>query len=165
MTRFEHLAQDETPPGRVLVLGYGNPGRGDDGLGPAAVEAIEQAGWKNVSVSSNYQLVPEDIVEIAGAKVVWFIDACKTGPESFEVRPSAPFAEFSFTSHHMTPEGLLALTELYYGHRPEAHILAIRGYHFAFHEGLSRRAAGNLDQALAFLQERIGCASAASAKC
>jgi Ni,Fe-hydrogenase maturation factor len=37
---------------RVLVLGYGNPGRQDDALGPAAALAIAQMGFQNVKVES-----------------------------------------------------------------------------------------------------------------
>jgi hydrogenase maturation protease len=31
-----------SPSPRVLVIGYGNPGRQDDGLGPAAAAEIEK---------------------------------------------------------------------------------------------------------------------------
>ncbi len=140
---------------RILVLGYGNPGREDDGLGPAAASAIERIGRRNVTVSNNYQLVPEDVVELATADVAWFIDASKEGLEPFEVRPLSPSLDTSFTSHHMTPETLLALTEQYYGRTPEAYLMAIRGYNFEFFERLTSRASDNLRQALTLLLSMI----------
>ncbi|HTZ59454.1 MAG TPA: hydrogenase maturation protease [Acidobacteriaceae bacterium] len=142
--------------GRYLVLGYGNPGREDDGLGPTAAAAIEADGWANVTVLSNYQLVPEDVFEIANADVVWFVDASRSGGEPFEVIALPPSDAISFASHSATPQELLALTAQYFGRRPKAHMLAIRGYRFAFREGLSGRAGRNLEQALVFLRRSIG---------
>ncbi len=64
---------------RILVIGYGNPGRQDDGLGPAAAFAIDGLGWPNVSALDNYQLAIEDAVEVAAHDVVWFVDASCEG--------------------------------------------------------------------------------------
>ena len=72
---------------RVLVLGYGNPGRQDDGLGPAAAAEIGKLDWPGVTACDNYQLVIEDAVEIAEHDVVWFVDAARSGAEPYEVRP------------------------------------------------------------------------------
>src|SRR5450432_1649313 len=52
---------------RILVIGYGNPGREDDGLGPAAAAEIERLGRPGVSVRGNYQLVLEDAADVAEA--------------------------------------------------------------------------------------------------
>lgn len=144
--------------GRVLVLGYGNPGRQDDGLGPAAAAAIEAMGWPGVTVSDNYQLVLEDALDVAQHDVVWFVDAARSGAEPFELRRVAPAFDLSFTSHLVAPEMLLALAEHYYGKRPEAYLLGIRGYAFDFLEGLTARARDNLDQAVALIRGRIGIA-------
>jgi Ni,Fe-hydrogenase maturation factor len=54
---------------RVLVLGYGNPGREDDGLGPAFATEISQLGRQNVTVLDNYQLMIEDATAVADADV------------------------------------------------------------------------------------------------
>ena len=37
---------------RVLVIGYGNPGRWDDGLGPALAAELGGLGLPNVTTSS-----------------------------------------------------------------------------------------------------------------
>ena len=50
---------------RVLVLGYGNPGREDDGLGPAFAAEIGQLGRQNVTIVNNYQLMIEDALAVA----------------------------------------------------------------------------------------------------
>jgi hydrogenase maturation protease len=141
---------------RVLVLGYGNPGREDDGLGPAAVAAIERLAWPHVTVGSNYQLVIEDVVEIAAADIVWFVDASRDGAEPWATRSIAPTYDVTFTSHLVSPGALLAMAQQYYGKAPAAHLLAIRGYEFAFAEGLTDRATANLRAAVALLRRAVG---------
>ena len=50
---------------RILVLGYGNPGRQDDGLGPAVAAGIDSLGWPGVSTLDAYQLNIEDAIDVA----------------------------------------------------------------------------------------------------
>jgi len=140
---------------RVLVLGYGNPGRQDDGLGPAAAAEIERLDWPGVTACDNYQLVIEDAVEIAAHDVVWFVDAARDGAEPFEVRRLSPAPAIAFTSHLVRPEALLAIAHEVYGRSPEAHLVGIRGYEFEFLEGLTDRARHNLGQAVALIRHRI----------
>jgi hydrogenase maturation protease len=55
--------------GKILVYGIGNPGRQDDGLGILFAEKIEEwlqnQGFINVEVTSNYQLNIEDAEKIS----------------------------------------------------------------------------------------------------
>ncbi|HKN10690.1 MAG TPA: hydrogenase maturation protease [Pseudomonadota bacterium] len=141
---------------RVLVLGYGNPGRQDDGLGPAAAAEIEKLDWPGLTAYDNYQLVIEDAVEIAEHDVVWFVDAARKGSEPYEVLRLSPALDLAFTSHLVRPEVLLAIADQYYGKSPGAYLVGIRGYEFEFLEGLTDRASGNLEQAVAFIRHRIG---------
>ena len=39
---------------KILIVGYGNPGRQDDGLGAGFVEAVEQKHLEGVTVDSDY---------------------------------------------------------------------------------------------------------------
>lgn len=141
---------------RILVIGYGNPGRQDDGLGPVAAAAIGKIGWCNVTVMDNYQLTIEDAIELAARDLVWFIDASVSGGEPYEVRHLSPTFGTTFTSHLLEPETLLAITEQQFGVCPEAYLLSIRGYTFDFYEGITERAQNNLAKAVALLRRRIG---------
>ncbi len=102
LAAFGHLDPAGRAPAvrgaRVLVLGYGNPGRQDDGLGPAAAAEIEKLDWPGVTVCDNYQLVIEDAIDIAEHDVVWFVDAARTGAEPYEVRALSPAFDIAFTS-------------------------------------------------------------------
>lgn len=142
-------------PPRILVLGYGNPGRQDDGLGPAVAAGIERLGWPNLTAFDNYQLNIEDAIDVAEHDIVWFVDAAKTGPSPYAVHEVAPALSVEFTSHHLRPEAVLAIACQCYGRSPQAFMLAIRGYEFEFIEALTPGAEDNLRDALAMLTERI----------
>ena len=140
---------------RILVLGYGNPGRQDDGLGPAVATEIDHLGWPNLKAFDNYQLTIEDAMDVAEHDVVWFVDAAKTGPSPYAVRELKPTSTIEFTSHIVRPEAILAIARQLYGGSPQAFLLAIRGYEFEFIEALTPGAADNLRDAVAMLTDRI----------
>ena len=140
---------------RVLVLGYGNPGRQDDGLGPAVVAEIESMGLPNVTAFDNYQLNIEDAIDVAAHDIVWFVDAARTGPSPYSVRVVSPSPTIEFTSHIVRPEAILAIARQCYGESPQAFMLAIRGYEFEFIEALTPGAKDNLRAALGMLADRI----------
>jgi hydrogenase maturation protease len=149
---------------RVLILGYGNPGRQDDGLGPAAASRIEALGWPDVTAYDNYQLNIEDALDVADHDVVWFVDAARFGPHPFAVETIGPAATLEFTSHLLRPQAILAMAHQFYGAAPQAFLLGIRGYEFEFAEGLTKAASGNLALAVAMLTDslRVRQARAAS---
>ena len=140
---------------RILVLGYGNPGRQDDGLGPAVAAGIDGLGWPNITAYDNYQLNIEDALEVAEHDVVWFVDAAKAGPSPYDVRDLSAASTIEFTSHVVRPEAILAIARQYYGKSPQAFLLAVRGYQFEFVEELTADAADNLRVALAMLTDKL----------
>lgn len=148
---------------RILVIGYGNPGRQDDGLGPAAAAGIDKLGWPNLTAYDNYQLNIEDAVDVAEHDVVWFVDAAKAGPSPYCVRDLSPASTIEFTSHILRPEAVLAIARQYYGRSPQAFLLGIRGYEFEFVEELTPGAIDNLGVALAMLTDRIRAVNAVEA--
>jgi hydrogenase maturation protease len=147
---MSHLAKP-----RVLVLGYGNPGRQDDGLGPAAAAGIDLLGWPNLTAYDNYQLNIEDAIDVAKHDIVWFVDAAKIGPAPYAVHDVSPACTIEFTSHLVRPETILAIARQCYGGSPQAFLLAIRGYDFEFIEALTPAATDNLSAALAMLMDRL----------
>ncbi len=140
---------------RMLVFGWGNPSRGDDGLGPAFVgEATRRPG---VELLVDYQLQPEHALDLVGREEVLFVDASTSTPEPFEVFEVAPGPKVTFTSHHLSPGALLAVFERITGKpAPRARVLAIRGSSFDLGEGLSERGRSNLEAALAWWDAEHG---------
>jgi len=142
---------------RVLLIGYGNPGRQDDGLGPALATRLEAAGLPGLTVDADYQLTVEMAHAAAGQDVVVFADADVGGAEPYYFRRvAADLPPVGYTSHHVEPEEVVALARDLFGWRGAAYVLGIRGYAFnEFGEGLSEPAQANLDQAAAFLAATI----------
>lgn len=141
---------------KVLVFGYGNPGRLDDGLGPRFAEEMEKFALGSVTVDSNYQLSVEDAAAIAEHDAVVFVDADVSCPEPFRFQRVISRAHMSFSSHTISVEALMAMAEDLLCSEAEAFVLRIRGYEFnEFGERLSPKAEKNLNEALVFLKKAL----------
>jgi len=136
----------------VLLIGYGNPGRCDDGLGPALAEAVERLQIPGVTVEADYQLTVEDAAAAATHQYVVFADASVGGREPFSFRAMRPAAHTSFSTHSVEPEAVLALARDLFQADTKGFALGIRGYRFnEFGEALSDEARENLAAALGFI--------------
>lgn len=142
---------------RVLVYGYGNPGRLDDGLGPALVDELAARGvGDDVALETGYQLQVEDAALVAPFDLVIFADAHATCAPPFELRELAPCHCADFTTHSLAPEAVLALARDLYGSRARGFTLGIRGCHFDdYGERLSPLARRHLDAAADFLRQAL----------
>jgi len=140
----------------ILVYGYGNPGRQDDGLGVALSELIEKENFPGVKTDSNYQLNAEDALEISERDVVIFADASRDESVSgFSFTKLEPAAEISFTTHSMSAPSVLALCEEIYKKTPDAYMLGIKGFEWEINEGFSEKAKINLEKACYFLKRLL----------
>lgn len=135
----------------MLVIGYGNAGRGDDGLGPAFAERICAAGLPDCRVDIDYQLTVEHALQVAEADRVLFVDAVIGSDVPYRFTQIAATSGADLASHSLLPEAVLALTDMIYGKAPSAFVLGISGECFGeVVEGLSETADRNLDLAEAF---------------
>ncbi|MFP4499833.1 MAG: hydrogenase maturation protease [Candidatus Hydrogenedentota bacterium] len=139
----------------ILVVGYGNPGRQDDGLGPALAGYFEARALPGVRTDADYQLNLEHAVALAECDTVVFIDASRDAPPPFTFTRLEPAAEIAFSSHAVSPGGVLALAQTHFGHCPETWVLAVRGCSFDFSEGLTPQAREHATQAQTFLEDWI----------
>ena len=141
---------------KVLLIGYGNPGRLDDGLGPALAAAVEALAIPGVTVEADYQLNVEDAAAAADQDVVVFADADVAGPEPYWFRRIEPKQAWSFSTHSIEPAAVLAMARQMFSAKTDGYILGIRGYDFnEFGERLSDRARANLAAALAFIEPAL----------
>ena len=145
----------------TLILGWGNPGRLDDGLGPAVAERVERSGLPDVVVDTGYQLLVEDAHELARFDRVLFVDADRSGTAPFRIERIEPTETgMGFSSHSVTPGALLSLARDLFDARPEAWLIGVRGYDFdEFGEGLSPRARRNLELAADFIGQALAANS------
>jgi hydrogenase maturation protease len=143
------------PSLKTLIIGYGNPGRQDDGIGPAFIDTFPEESNK-IALQSNYQLTVEDALELKNYEQVIFVDASINCNEPFHLEEITATNNSGFGSHSLTPHALIQLCQTLYQHSPAAYILAIRGYEFdQFEEKLSATANDNLKHALTFLTSQF----------
>ncbi len=146
---------------KVLIYGYGNPGRRDDGLGIKMTEMIEEwkeaHGFDQIDIDSNYQLNVEDAEKVADYDLVLFVDASQeddlTNFRLTDVEPNEDKVEF--TMHAVSPAYILHLCQKLFNKKPDTKLLSIRGYRWEFEEGITDSAFLNLERAFIFLQCRL----------
>jgi hydrogenase maturation protease len=140
-----------------LIIGIGNPSRGDDALGPLAIERLAALNLPDVELLTDFQLQVEYLLDLAGRKDVVFIDATVDGTVStFSIQAISAAQGASYSTHELSPQAVLAAYESHYGEpAPPSFVLAIRGRRFELGEGLSAAAAKHLDAALAYIAPRL----------
>jgi hydrogenase maturation protease len=156
----------------LVVIGYGNPLRRDDGAGPALARMIEKRfGRDTLKVIVIHQLVPEIAEELARKEVeaVLFLDAGTSGAseqQQVAIHPVAAEASSPALGHHFSPVDLLAYTELFRGTPLSGWQLTIHGSDFGFGEGLGSQAKKSLAEAgerlEVFIRENFGQPDVAS---
>jgi hydrogenase maturation protease len=139
---------------RVLVCGFGNLYRRDDGVGRAVVNGVRcrlghgpleslDDGFGDlghrVDTVMLHQLVPELAETVADYDLVVFVDAHVADiTEPLQEEWVEPLCRSSsFVSHQTHPSTVLEFAERMYDRAPKAVMLSLRGYDFDFGEGLS----------------------------
>ena len=144
---------------QVLVIGYGNPLREDDGIGWAA--AAEIANWHipncALHVEQAHQLLPELADPISQADMVIFVDASVKGEAGQitqqTIKPTIGLLT-AFT-HHFDPAGLLTYAGALYDHVPRAYLFTVTAASLGYKETLSPVVAQALPQLLAQIRDLL----------
>lgn len=126
--------------GKVLLIGYGNSLRSDDGLGPLAARMLaERLDGEAVDVITAQQLLPEFAEAISQARRVIFIDASAVGPagEIMIREVQAQSGGQDWLIHDFTPQMLLAYAQQLYDHAPRAILITVNGFSFDHGDQLS----------------------------
>ncbi|MBC7194281.1 MAG: hydrogenase maturation protease [Caldisericia bacterium] len=132
---------------KVILVGFGNEYRRDDGLGLKLLDLIEDDRIKKIKVQELSYSLLDDIKDF---DIVIFIDASIEG-ESINFRKIEKINKFSPLTHHLTPEELLIWAEFVNKKSYDFYLLSIRGYDFDFGEELSEDASKNLKRGAQFL--------------
>jgi hydrogenase maturation protease len=146
---------------RLVVFGWGNDARGDDGLGPLLLQRVASAAWPDVRAIEDFQLQIEHALDLEGADLALFLDAGKNTPAPFTFAEIAPARAAAPTTHALAPEAVLDVYARTLGRPPPpAFTLLIRGERFELGEGLSPAASERLEAAWRFVQDLTGDVSA-----
>lgn len=139
----------------ILIIGYGNTLRGDDGVGFRLAEFIDSQRWDNVCVLAVHQLTPELAANIAKAKAVIFIDAAVSENNNIEVKILQPDDNYTQVAHYQHPSSLLNLSKSVYNFVPPAWWILIPGNQFDFGENFSSITQECFPKAINIIKELI----------
>ena len=134
---------------RVLIIGCGNPLRGDDGVAWRVAEELARASMEDIEVVAQHQLTPELAFAISRAEAVLFVDA-DAAASAGEIRCQevTPRPSAVSLSHELSAAGLLSLSQKLYGKQPRASMISIGGETFAHSESLSPKVEAALPRVL-----------------
>jgi hydrogenase maturation protease len=139
--------------GKLLLIGFGNELRGDDGAGCRVVRRLEGCLRRRLGRLAMVLVVPQLLPELAEpigrARLVIFVDAsCLLSPGQVQRKVlRAAAAAGSSMAHHLSAQGLLGMARALYGRAPSAWLYAIGGGSFGYQTELSapaRRAVGHV---------------------
>ena len=146
-------------PKPLLVIGYGNPGRGDDALGPECLHRLEgmqrlPSARPTIEFVEDLQLNPEHAVDLLDRELVLFIDADMSCPPPFSFTRLHPARDTSYSSHVMSPAAVVHVYEEVYGRQaPPSFLLSVRGEDFELGATMSASAEANLASACRFCEQ------------
>lgn len=151
----------------VLLIGYGNPLREDDGIGWRVVAEMANGQldtWQNPQSAIDnpqfitvHQLLPELAEPISQADLVIFVDAAVAGaPGEIRRIDLTPQAEKPGAfSHQVGPAGLLESARVLYGRFPPATLFTVTAAQMGYGEALSPAIAAALPDLLRQIAARI----------
>ncbi len=159
----------------ILIIGYGNTLRSDDGAGQRVAELVAEWNLPNVRSLPVHQLTPELAEPISQAELVIFVDAypatseqglqvhqlCDSPPlESYP--PYPPFLRGGIESsqglnigHTGDPRSLLTLSQILYNNVPRAWWILVPAVNFEFGESFSPKTTENIECSLAQIRQII----------
>ena len=155
IARPDFTAPSAIPPrAALLVIGYGNALRSDDGAGIRAAAMIA-ARDSLARVITCQQLTPELVDDIAAASQVVFIDAYAANEEGSRLRIERVGTDEldGGLGHRADPARLLALAGRLHGHFPDAWVVGVPAYCFDAGEVISSETARRVDDAVALFGE------------
>jgi len=141
---------------RLVVLGWGNGSRGDDGLGPELLARVEAAGGPDIVCVEDYQLQIEHALDLVQADLALFVDAQAQAAAPFTFREIGPDAGLSHTTHALAPGALLEVFRRVERRAPPpSFALGLRGEDFELGAAISPAGAAALEAAWDFARELL----------
>ena len=147
------------PSSYFWIVGYGNPQRRDDGVGPYIVNRLQPffKQRNDIRLQILHQLEPDVVDTLKNAHTILFVDATvetlALGWQWAEVRPE-PGAMPCLT-HQATPSWVLGLLQTLYHRSPAVWMISVRGNDFGFGSGLSPETQKRVEQVMGEIIEFV----------
>jgi hydrogenase maturation protease len=142
------MTQSSRKGAQLLVIGYGNELRRDDGVSVKVANALAEWNVPDIEAIGCHQLTPELAERIASAAYVVFVDAALGPGDVVRCREVEPDENSQVMTHATDPSSLMALAKQAFGRCPPASWLTIPVQDVGFGEELSPLAHQGLKIAL-----------------
>lgn len=151
------------PPHSVLIIGYGNDLRSDDGAGVHVATRLARLVSRRpqtppLRVVVAQQLTPDLADDMATAAHVIFVDAYAANERGAGIRIDRISADTARTTsvigHHGDPDALISLTARLYGKTPDAWVIGIPAFNLDLGDTISPDTARRIDEAVALIRAR-----------
>ncbi len=145
----------------VVIIGVGNPLRGDDGAGREAARRLQQKCRAHVRVIETEGEATTLLSLMHGANLVYLIDACVSGAVAGSFRridlaeEPLPEAAYGLSSHGFGLAEALALGRALGSLPPHCVVFAIEAESFDMGAPLSEAVNGAVDTVVAALREEV----------
>ncbi|MFN3421634.1 MAG: hydrogenase maturation protease [Armatimonadota bacterium] len=142
---------------KVLVVGYGNPLRGDDGVGWVVAEKLKELTLSEaVSIQTCIQLTPELAADLSEAEIAILIDARAEEPAGkILCQQVKPLPNPPSSSHHLNPSVLLSYAHQFFGKAPQTYLVSINGAEFGYQAHLSPQVQEAVHEAVKVIVELL----------
>jgi hydrogenase maturation protease len=138
----------------ILLLGYGNPSRGDDALGVLLLERIPEACLHSVELLTDFQLQIEHALDLKQRQLVLFADASVANTQPIHFRQLHAVIDNSYTTHAMNPASVMQVySDIEKTAPPPCFLLTMQAVQFELGDGLSAIAEESLRQAVALVEK------------
>ena len=147
------MSNEETKA--LLIIGIGNSGRSDDGLGWLLLDRIKNE-FGTVDLLYRYQLQIEDAELLSHYPSVIFIDATRQNcANGFYFKKCHPNNGIGLTSHMLEPETIVWLEKKLYMKNPLSYVMGIEGEKWSLSLQPSDSGLSNLSKATDLLRKNI----------
>ncbi len=146
----------------TVVFTWGNPSRGDDGVGPWFADYLRQIEGLDAVLVEDFQLQVEHLLDCQGGELLLFIDACCHTGRDVHFEEVELTADIAHTSHALTPAQLLGnYRRVFNTSPPPAFQLTVSGSAFELGQAMSAATQARCHRATGLLEELLRSPDAA----
>ncbi|MBI4782217.1 MAG: hydrogenase maturation protease [Oscillatoriophycideae cyanobacterium NC_groundwater_1537_Pr4_S-0.65um_50_18] len=139
----------------VLVIGYGNCLRSDDGVGQCIANRVAECKFPDVKAIAIHQLTPELSEDLAHTNTAIFVDASRLNQQNVQLQSLVASHSGMVSGHWCDPPNLLAMTQALYGYHPCSWWLTVLGQQFEVGDCFSTVATQGVEAALQMIRVLI----------
>lgn len=142
---------------KVFIVGYGNPLRGDDGVGWVVAEKLKELTLSEaVRIQTCIQLTPELAADLSEVEIAILIDARVEEPAGkISCQQVKPLPHLPSSSHHLNPSALLSYARQFFGKAPQTYLVSINGAEFRYQDHLSPQVQEAVHEAVKIIVELL----------